>query len=222
MGRPTCKRRSRDTLLPYLLWDAATKPGAPSERTSLSPVRGSSICLWLRSPEDKGDFPRRCPESAWRDTWSNHVCIKLPSTTWSSYYRKYGVDRRGAQMAIGVINYDWTDEPGKGEPSEGECCFGFLLQRNKSKHVRWEKVDTEAYLAPLKPRYHAMPLFECQIDSKFVYHRTQLYSIILTCEMHQQILLHKPSPVKLQVYCNACTSRFADDLNLGRCSKHVV
>ena len=49
----------------------------------------------------------------------------------------------GAQMAIGVINYDWTDEPGEGGPSEGECCFGFLLQRSESEHVRWEKVDTQ-------------------------------------------------------------------------------
>ena len=53
-------------------------------------------------------------------------------------------------MAIGVINYDWTDEPGKGEPSEGECCFGFLLQRSESEHVRWEKADTEAYLVFLE------------------------------------------------------------------------
>ena len=47
-----------------------------------------------------------------------------------------------AQMAIGIIDYDWTDEPGKGELRGGECYFGFLLQRS-SKDARWEKVDTE-------------------------------------------------------------------------------
>ena len=48
----------------------------------------------------------------------------------------------GAQMAIGVIDYGWTDDPDKGELREGECYFGFLLQRSSEK-ARWEKVDTE-------------------------------------------------------------------------------
>ncbi|KAF8554892.1 hypothetical protein OG21DRAFT_1461779 [Imleria badia] len=48
----------------------------------------------------------------------------------------------GAQMAIGVIDYDWTNEPGKGELRIGEYYFGFLLQRC-SEQTRWEKVDTE-------------------------------------------------------------------------------
>ena len=48
----------------------------------------------------------------------------------------------GAQMVIGVIDYDWTDEPDRGELRRGECYFGFLLQRT-SKQTRWQKVDTK-------------------------------------------------------------------------------
>lgn len=47
----------------------------------------------------------------------------------------------GAQMAIGVIDYDWTDDPDKGEMHGGERYFGFLLLRS-SVQARWEKVDT--------------------------------------------------------------------------------
>ncbi|KAN0073639.1 hypothetical protein V8E55_010015, partial [Tylopilus felleus] len=48
----------------------------------------------------------------------------------------------GTQMVIGVINYNWTEEPDLGELRRGECYFGFLLQRT-SKQVRWQKVDTK-------------------------------------------------------------------------------
>ena len=46
----------------------------------------------------------------------------------------------GTQMVIGVINYNWTEEPDLGELRRGECYFGFLFQRT-SKQVRWQKVD---------------------------------------------------------------------------------
>ena len=52
------------------------------------------------------------------------------------------LSKAGAEMAIGVIDYDWTNEPGKGRLHEGEHYFGFLLKRS-SKEMRWEKVDTE-------------------------------------------------------------------------------
>ena len=78
-------------------------------------------------------------KSAWRAGY------KVKSRLHKTSINKVGLLSKvlaGAQMAIGIIDYDWTDEPDKGELREGECYFGFLLQRS-SEHARWEKVDTE-------------------------------------------------------------------------------
>lgn len=50
--------------------------------------------------------------------------------------------KAGTWMAIGVIDYNWMDDPDKGGLHIGECYFGFLLQRS-SEEAKWEKVDTD-------------------------------------------------------------------------------
>lgn len=67
----------------------------------------------------------------------------------------------GAQMAIGIIDYDWTDDPDKGEMRGGERYFGFLLQRS-SVQARWEKIDTEkvVFLENKETREHELQVLD--------------------------------------------------------------
>lgn len=71
------------------------------------------------------------------------------------------LSKAGAQMAIGVIDYDWTNEPGKGRLHKGECYFGFLLRRS-SEQTGWEKVDTEkvVFLESKETKKHELQVLD--------------------------------------------------------------